>query len=310
MTGVPSRALYRQPHARWDTVAPLVPAPPPGALAATKLGEIGGTGQSTRGADAWREVKVGVVVRGEHLLSKNGRGLISQARFVARLGNYDAFKKGLTEVLTLERAWECEQLVFLGDGAPWVWASADEVCHGAVQILDYPHAVQHANAAAQVLFAPGDGCADLFVGTIERMLWEGRVEDIVHDLEACAFTARGRSRQALVDLAADYENRGLIRIFVFQDQGSESYLEKLRAGQSRTLELLADYFAGHMALGNLPKMDAFALALMFIGMLLGLGMIGPHSYERSLADFDAAARFATQTFLSGITHSQPVETQR
>lgn len=192
----------RRAEARVDLAARLraeANAPP-----STLLVQVDGSMLSTRGADAWREVKVGLVVRDEHLLSKNGRGLISQARFVARLGNYDAFKKGLTEVLTLERAWECEQLVFLGDGAPWVWAIADEVCHGAVQILDYPHAVGHANEAAQVLFAPGDGCAELFVGTIERMLWEGRIDDIVHELETCAFAARGRSRQALVDLARYY----------------------------------------------------------------------------------------------------------
>jgi hypothetical protein len=166
--------------------------------------QVDGSMLPTRGEDPWREVKVGLVARGDQILSKNGRGLITEARFVARLGDFDDFKKQLTGALALERAWECERIVFVGDGANWVWTLADEVCHGAIQILDYPHAVEHANDAAQAIFGIGTGLDKLFVSTIERMLWDGRIDDIVHELEACAFLARGHSRSALVDLVRYY----------------------------------------------------------------------------------------------------------
>lgn len=94
--------------------------------------------------------------------------------------------------------------MFLGDGAHWVWTLADEVYHGAVQICHYPRAVEYATEATKAILATGTGLDRLFVATIERMLSEGRVDDIVHELETCAFLARGESREALVDLLRDY----------------------------------------------------------------------------------------------------------
>ena len=164
-----------QEHADWGAQlrAPAAQSP------ATLVVEVDGSMIPTRGPDPWREVKVGLVARGEHFVQNKGRGLVTQARFVARLGDYDGFKQALTDALTLERAWECPHLVVIGDGAPWGWTLADEVCHGATQILDYPHALEHATEA-------------------------GRVDDLVHQVEACVFSARGAARQALVALARYY----------------------------------------------------------------------------------------------------------
>lgn len=178
---------------------PPAPRPPE-----TLVVEVDGSMIPTRGADPWREVKVGLVARGEHFVQNKGRGLVTQARFVARLGDDDGFKHALTDVLTLERAWECPHLVVIGDGAPWVWTLADEVCHGATQILDYPHALEHATDAAQVIFGADDPCVALWTARIEHLLWEGRVDDLVREVEACVFGARGAARQALVDLARYY----------------------------------------------------------------------------------------------------------
>lgn len=170
----------------------------------TLVVEVDGSMIPTRGADPWREVKVGLVARGEHFVDNKGRGLVTQARFVARLGDHVGFKQALTDALTLERAWECPRLVVLGDGAPWVWTLADEVCHGATQILDYPHAIEHATEAARVIFGTDEGLVTLWTRTVERLLWEGRVDDLVYEVEACIFSARGAARQALVNLARYY----------------------------------------------------------------------------------------------------------
>ena len=166
--------------------------------------EVDGSMLPTRGPDPWREVKVGLVTRGDHLVANKQRGLITEARFVARLGDLEGFKAALTEALHLERAWECPRIVVVGDGAPWVWGLADELCPGAIQVLDYPHAVEHAATVAQVLFAPESGLDRLFMATLERQLNAGQINEVVRDLEACAFTARGRDRQALIDLARYY----------------------------------------------------------------------------------------------------------
>jgi len=192
------RRAQTHPHLGAQLRAPAAQSP------STLVVEVDGSMVSTRGADPWREVKVGLVARGEHFVQNKGRGLVTQARFVARLGDYEGFKQALTDALTLERAWECPRLVVLGDGAPWVWTLADEVCHGATQILDYPHALEHATETARVIFGPDDALVALWTTTVERLLWDGRIDDLVHEVEACVFTARGAARQALIDLARYY----------------------------------------------------------------------------------------------------------
>jgi AcrR family transcriptional regulator len=101
------------------------------------------------------------------------------------------------------------------------------------------------------------------------------------------------------------DNRGLIRVFAFENAGSETFVQRIRATQGRTINILADYLRGHMEMGHLLPADPFQLALSFIGILLGLGLIGPHSYERPITDAAATAHFATQLFLHGVAQSQP-----
>jgi AcrR family transcriptional regulator len=106
-----------------------------------------------------------------------------------------------------------------------------------------------------------------------------------------------------------HENPGLLHIFAFETQSSEPFLERIRATQGRTINSLAEYLAGHMEMGNLQRCDPFTLALSFIGMIVGLGLIGPRSYNRPVLDQAATAHFVTQLFLHGIaqTHPQQVE---
>jgi len=123
---------------------------------------------------------------------------------VARVGGPADLKPALAEALRLERVDDSARMVVVGDGAAWVWTLADELCPTAVQILDYPHAVQHAAEAAQTLFLPASGLDRLFVATVERELTAGRIDGLIRDLEACAFAARGRDRAALVGLVRYY----------------------------------------------------------------------------------------------------------
>ena len=178
--------------------------PPAATVPTTLIVEVDGSMLPMRGPDPWREAKVGLVARGEHVVQNKGRGLITEARFVARVADHAGFKQDLAEALHLERAEACDRIVVVGDGAPWVWTLAGELCPTALQVLDYPHAVQHAAEAAQVIFPPASGLGRLFVATVERALTTGQVGPLIHELQACAFAARGKDRAALVGLVRYY----------------------------------------------------------------------------------------------------------
>jgi hypothetical protein len=107
------------------------------------------------------------------------------------------------------------------------------------------------------------------------------------------------------------DNYGLIRIFIFENQAKEPAIARIRALQGRTVNMLADYLAYYMRMGKLGPGDSFTSALTFIGIILGLGLIGPYTYDRPVLDINATAHFATQTFLHGMSYPylQEMETQ-
>ena len=47
------------------------------------------------------------------------------------------------------QAW---QVIVLGDGAPWIWALAEEHFPGALQIVDLYHAREHLSELAKTLY--------------------------------------------------------------------------------------------------------------------------------------------------------------
>jgi AcrR family transcriptional regulator len=104
------------------------------------------------------------------------------------------------------------------------------------------------------------------------------------------------------------ENFGLIRVFIFEGQADEPAVAKIRASQGRTVNMLAEYLAYHMHMGRLKPGDPFELALSFVGIILGLGVVGSYAYERPLADIRVSAYSATQLFLQGV--AKPVDHSR
>ena len=151
----------------------------------------------TRGRDSWREVKLGVVYRGEHHMRGAKRGLISQARYVAHLGNVEGFKAELDVALLAERADDVPTVGWLGDGAPWIWNLADEICPNAIQVLDFYHAVEYASTVAKELFPKDDVIRRLWLSRVETLLYTGQISLLFEELEACLFLTRGHQREQL-----------------------------------------------------------------------------------------------------------------
>ena len=189
-----------------DTMLPHRLRPPATAAPAKLLIAVDGSMLPTRGVDTWRETKLGMVARDEHCGKNKQRGLITEARFVARMTSLDAFRRDLTRLLSLERAWACPQVAFLGDGAVWIWKLADEICPNAVQILDFMHAMGIAAKPAEMLFADDNVMMSVWPDTVAAWLHAGRVRELTAQLQQCAFATRGKLRAAFVAAAKYFEN--------------------------------------------------------------------------------------------------------
>jgi hypothetical protein len=76
------------------------------------------------------------------------------------------------------------QLVFLGDGALWVWKTAADLFPQAIQILDWYHAVEHLWAVGRARYGTDEKRLWAWVKQRERELWEGQFDRVLAALRA------------------------------------------------------------------------------------------------------------------------------
>lgn len=71
-----------------------------------------------------------------------------------------------------------EELVFVCDGAKWIWRLVEENFPQAVQILDWYHAVEYLTPVAQALFPASDQQKD-WLDTMKTHLWFSRTQAVI-----------------------------------------------------------------------------------------------------------------------------------
>ena len=71
-----------------------------------------------------------------------------------------------------------KELVFLGDGAEWIWNLVTEHYPDAVQIVDWYHAAEHLGEVARAVFEKKEeGTA--WLRRTKAWLWEGQVDAVI-----------------------------------------------------------------------------------------------------------------------------------
>jgi hypothetical protein len=70
------------------------------------------------------------------------------------------------------------ELIFLGDGAVWIWNLVDLYYPNAVQIIDWYHAEEYLEGVARAAFTVSSE-RTLWLEATTQMLWDGRVEDVI-----------------------------------------------------------------------------------------------------------------------------------
>lgn len=99
---------------------------------------------------------------------------------------------------------QAETVIYLGDGAAWVWEVARTCFPQAVQILDYYHASEHVGALAQAVYADA-GCAQNWAVRWRALLYDSELEVLL--AEARAGTDAPLSAAAQGELAYLERNR-------------------------------------------------------------------------------------------------------
>lgn len=114
----------------------------------------GGMIQTREGIDHndWKEVKLGRIFSDNNLyeLDKD-HNWIKDSIYCANLGDYKAFLEKFEPLIDGLDELD-KRLVFVADGATWIWRWITESYPNATQILDFFHAMEHISKFAKVCF--------------------------------------------------------------------------------------------------------------------------------------------------------------
>ncbi len=108
----------------------------------------------------------------------------------------------------------CSRVVFLGDGAPWIWNLVQTYFPDAIQIVDWYHAEEHLEEVARAAF-DGETEQQAWLEETKQALWEGQVEEVVLACQALQDRCEAAARN--VRYFSEHSER--MRYQKFREQG-------------------------------------------------------------------------------------------
>jgi hypothetical protein len=138
-----------------------------------------------RPGDVYREVKVGAVFEAEpgrkrsELVPGVYVDTAGPKAYVARRGSVETFAPLLYALAQQRGVAHAQQIVILGDGAPWIWNLVAEHFPTAVQIVDLWHAEEHVWQVANAVFGANTAKAEAWAEPQCQLLQEGNIEALV-----------------------------------------------------------------------------------------------------------------------------------
>jgi hypothetical protein len=73
---------------------------------------------------------------------------------------------------------QAQRLVSVNDGAPWIWNIIQWCYPGAVEILDWPHAIEYLGRVADAIYGEGSLESADWMEEVKGKLWCGEVEAV------------------------------------------------------------------------------------------------------------------------------------
>ena len=96
-----------------------------------------------------------------------------------------------------------EELIFLGDGAEWIWKLVQEHYPEAIQIVDWFHATEYITPVASAAFTPEDQ-QQAWITQVRTDLWDGDLDAVIAAFDR--FTDHHRATEAATKAVTYFTN--------------------------------------------------------------------------------------------------------
>ena len=168
-------------------------------------------GRAGRGPDGQartREIKLAALFT-QTMRDAEGRPIRDpqSTTYLASFVSADQFGSLVRRAALARGGASAQRVIFLGDGAAWVWEIARTCFPQAVQILDYYHASEHLMDLARALY-DDPGCARNWALRWQSLVYDSQLDDLFADVRAVT----GPTPAEAVQRELDYLERNRARL--------------------------------------------------------------------------------------------------
>jgi len=170
-------------------------------------------GTTSRETDGWHEVKVGCIYWQDQRFGEH-------KYYLGRFDNSDSFGWHLWLDACRYGFREAKEVVFLGDGAPWIRTEHHRHFATSTFIIDWYHASEHIWDCGKKLFGEGTKATERWVHQRLDLLWDGCTKRLLDDLKKQRKKYRAGKREA-IDTLIRYisTNEEQMRYDLFRSKG-------------------------------------------------------------------------------------------
>ena len=170
-------------------------------------------GTTVHETDGWHETKVGVIYSEDE---RKGR----KSCYVGRFDNSETFGWHVWLQACKCGFREAQEVIYLGDGVPWIRTEHHRHFGRATFIIDWYHASEYVWDCGKALFGEGTKATEKWVQKRLDWLWDGWTKKLLDDLKEQRKRHRG-SKQEAVDVLIRYisTNEEQMRYDVFRAKG-------------------------------------------------------------------------------------------
>ena len=136
--------------------------------------------------------------------------------YLASFESSDAFGLQVRQAAWQRGMAQASTVIFLGDGAAWVWEIARTCFPQAVQILDYFHASQHVVALAKALYAD-PGTANNWAIRWQSLLYDSQLDTLLAEVRLVTGPTPSEAAQGEMDYLE--RNRSRMDYLRYRQQG-------------------------------------------------------------------------------------------
>lgn len=164
---------------------------------------VGVKGKGADGKASTREVKVGCVFTQHPKEGEDPFRDTASTSYIATLRKCGSFGPLLRKEAYRRGMGRAEEIVFIADGAAWIWEIVRTCFSGAVEILDYYHVHEYLVEIIDLLYGKNTELGKQQIENWKDMLFEDRVSEVIAAARALAADL-GTSEKEIADAKINY----------------------------------------------------------------------------------------------------------